>query len=357
MDPGTAPRGLVRRPVLARAGVLGLATLAAVGLSLSPAVAAPGTSTVSLDPTTVEVGASPVENGHVRPVAVPVPATTLQPVAAGYGGTVTVTVPPQLVDGGGVSAALALPDGAGGGELYESTSTDPATQLSFAALGGNRYRITLPANDGVNGPEAHLRLFGFDLRNDPGVQRLDPWYFSLTLSDGGPAAVDLTQQFFAQAWPDESASAATVAAGSSLAVTLPAGSEFRALGIPDLGHSALGLQLPGSDGLPATTPVVADAVTRGADPSTVELAVPAGTTPGRHLLTVVMSDGTDQFVATHYAYVDVVAPAVNPGLRSETGGDPASWDLLPVALGSVTALAVAGGVVRSRRAGGASLSR
>jgi hypothetical protein len=42
-------------------------------------------------------------------------------------------------------------------------------------------------------------------------------------------------------------------------------------------------------------------------------------------------------------------PALNPGLRSETGGNDGSSPLLPIALSGVVVLAAAGVVVRTRR--------
>jgi len=138
---------------------------------------------------------------------------------------------------------------------------------------------------------------------------------------------------------------ASVAAGSDLTVSLPAGSRFRALGVADLTHSAVSLQLPG-EAIPPSTPAVAAAVWQGPDSSSVRLAVPSGTAAGRYLFTAVMSSADGQVLGSQFAYVDVVTPAVNPGLRSETGGDDGSTSLLPVAL---SALAAAGVAVRVRR--------
>jgi hypothetical protein len=366
-------RGLSRRPVLLRAGVVALAVLGSSAVGLSAASAA-DQSTIVLDDPIVETYIRSVENGQAGVVSVPYapPGSGQHEIAAGYGGTVTITAPPHLVDDGGVSAELTVE---GPTEpVYSSTSSDPDTALPLVALGGNVYRVTLPTDDTVNGPSAALTLTGFAVRNDPGVIVSPGASMPLTLSDAGPAAVDVTLQFNARATDcaktgfRDCRSVAVVAPGDLLTVTLPADSAYRALGIPDLGDAAFGLQLPSLDGRP--TPVVSGAVTRGADASTVTLAVPADVAPGVYVFSAVMGDGTGQVWASYTAHVEVAqteapsagaapstpaapttpAPAgLNPGLRSETGGDAGSPALLPVVLGSVGALAVAGVAVRSRR--------
>jgi hypothetical protein len=296
-----------------RSAVVVLAALSMSGLALPAADAAPG-STLTLDPAYVEVGASPVENGASRAVAVPVAKEVFHRVPVRSAGSVTVTVPPELTDTGHVGASVEVRSAAGAWrKTYRSNSKDPSARLGFTPLGNGRYRVQLPT-DSIGGDRGYLNLGGFVVRGGVGVTLLDPWGFSLEFSAAAPQSVALTQQFFAQAYQGASGGAlsapsASVAAGSALTITLPAGSRFSALGIRDLRTSAAALQVLGTGSLPPATPPLTPPITPGVDARSISLAVPADLTPGRYLLTVVMGDGTGQFTATEMDVVQVT-PAV-----------------------------------------------
>lgn len=373
MSSQSPPRRLGRP--LVRSGVVVLAVAASTGFGLASAGAAP-TSAVVLDPAYVEVGTAPIENLSAREVAFPVAPEMFHDVLVGWGATVRISVPPQLV-ATAPTAELEL-SAADGVPTTTYDSSDPGSPLTIADLGGNLYEVHLPADDGVNGPVGGLRLLGFSERSGADVTLLDPAYFTLSFDAAGPATLDLSQQFTAESWAcddpsvTDCASVATAPAGGSFTVTLPASSRFAVLGIPDLGTSAMGLQVHDPSGQPAQTPVVPTTVTPTADPRTVSLGVPANTPPGSYDLTVVMGDGTDRFVATATAHVDVVAapaptsaaptsaapsasaaPALNQGLESETGWEQHTaghGSAAPLAIGAAALLGVGGAVVlRARR--------
>ena len=361
----TAPRGPVRRPSVVRAGVAGLAVLASAGLAMPAAVAAPAVATITLAPDLVETSLWPDQNYGVLPVTSPQPGTGHEDVAAAWGGAVTLTLPSSVKpNGAGLAVRLDTMGGTNGNTPTRSWSsngvsgTDP---LTVTDLGGGTFRVDLPAADGVNGPDA--RLLVSDLVSTRGpwntVSSEEQW--DLLLSATAPASVQLTMQEHAYSvlgcpggdLDVAGCSAVTVTAGSTLDVALPATLRLTEVGIPDLRVSDYSLNDgPDAPSLIEEMFLPLDAAV-SADGRTATLTVPTRTTPGRYFFNAVAGDGTGQLVSSTWAVVQVVAApvAVNPGLRSETGGDTGSSVLLPLALGSAAVLAAGGVAVRSRRAG------
>jgi hypothetical protein len=346
----TVSRGPVRRSLAVRTGVVALAVAASTGLGMPAAGAAPAT-TIALDPSYLEFSVHPPENLGALPVASPLPASSFTPIEVGFGGSVTFIFP-ALMDryGSSLAASLDMSDGTNAPtRTYNNQTAGGPDSLTVAATGlvDGQVRIHMPADDGVNGPYARLALT--NLRPvDPSLTFIDPAQWSLKLTATGPANVDLSPQTVGRsAMPCFDAAtcgvAATLTAGAGFDVTLPATSRVATLGIPDLRTSAFSLApVGGASGGPAV-PLVASLSDDG---RTASLKVPAGTAPGRWELDVVLGDGTGRVVSDTVVRVDVVA-AVNPGLRSETGGGAGSASLPLVALALV---GIAGGLgVRSRR--------
>ncbi|MCZ2819620.1 hypothetical protein O2V63_04670 [Modestobacter sp. VKM Ac-2977] len=329
-----------------------------MGLGVSAAGAAPANPTTTLAPEAVDLVVDQPQNfgemragvqGHHSP-------GVLEMIPVAWGGTVTFALPPLLAPTGpGLEASLYSK--ADHMSLETRTySTDPAVSadpLVVTDLGGSTYRVDLPADDGVNGPAARLSLT--NLAPTPGSWStlLGTPSWELEFSAGAPAAVTLTSVTSATSVLGCSTTASPtctvvpVTAGTAMDVVLPASSRVTELGIPDLGVSDFSLEdLPGSD-LIAQARIQLDP-TLSADRRTATMTIPATTKPGRYQLRSVAGGGVGQVLSTTFSVVEVVAPAVNPGLRSETGGDTGPSVLLPVLLGSVGALAV-GGAVRSRR--------
>ena len=352
----TASRGLVRRSLLARAGVVGLAVLASSALALPAATAAPA-GTVTLAPADVELSLLPDQVTGTQPLASDVWGGGFTRVPVAHGGSVTFQLPAQLAPAPPAlvaSLALSPGDGSTPTRTYTSDNAVPADRLALTDLGGGQYRVDLPADDGLNGPAAQLTLSPLHPTVGPGTSFVDPAAWPLEFTASAPAAVTLTSQLIASSFlgcgPAPSnwrgcPTAATVTAGQTVAVTLPTTSTLVALGFPDLSRSAFALRAYDTrDEDPMRWQL--EAVV-SSDARTATVTVPAAFRPGRYLLSVGVGDSTGRLFSVSYTNVDVTAPAVNPGLRSETGGDHGS--LLPVALGSAAALAVAGLAVRSRR--------
>ncbi|MCZ2836964.1 hypothetical protein [Modestobacter sp. VKM Ac-2985] len=350
MSSRTAVRGPVRRPLARATGVAVAAVLASATLGLGSAAAA--------DAPVIDLGAGPVwwsilphENTGPVPVESPVAeGGSFTAVPAAFGGSVTIEMPPELAEQT-ASANLVLSSSTPTDRVsYDSDSADPAWDLGLTALGGNRYRIDLPADDGSGRTNGELRLTGFEPVGASDVGAYDPAPYALDLTVGGPAAVELAPHFWTLGHtPCDGIEACAVplTAGSSFTVSLPAGSHLDRMGVVDLGQSDWSIEARFPQD-PATDSVTALTAALSADRRSATLQVPAGAVPGRYELEGVIGDGTGEHVHIVRTVLDVAAPAVNPGLRSETGGDTGAPVLLPVALGAVGVLAVAG-VARSRR--------
>lgn len=311
---------------LVRAGAVGLAVLAATGVGLPAAVAAPAT-TITLDPASVELILHSTNNLGVLPVTSPVPDDAFMTVPVGYGGSVTFTIPPQLSSPTPiphVQLGLAPAAGSPATRLYTSTAILPADRLAVTDLGGGTFEVDIPLDDGTNGPSGHLAVTPLTSTVGAGAQFVDPAQFFLDLSGGGPVSVNLPAQLVVNAGlPCGPCQAnASVQAGTPFDVTLPAGSLISASGIPDLSSSAFSLRAADQDWL-AVGPATPLTGSLSSDRRRVTLTLPAGTAGGRYELDVVLGDATTAVVAMAPVLLDVTAATTgaraNAGLRSDTG--------------------------------------
>jgi hypothetical protein len=347
---GSTMRSRVRSSRLLRAGVVGLAVLASSALALPAARAAP-TEVIALDSEATTVGLWPQESyGGPMPISAyptDIPAT---PVDIAWGGAVTVTLPPQLTDGGAMEVSLELgPDvvQANATKTYSTATAD----LTVTALGGNQFQVDMPADDGVNGPMGFLTFSGVDVAGGVDAEPGPAYAYILQLSPGGAATVALAPQLdVLSRIPDATfagAAAATVAPGGAVDLVIQSPSRLTQLGISDFGTSDLGISRFDGSGF---TPGPAVTSTFSPDLRTATVTVPEDIDAGEYLLSVVLGDGTDAIRAQFK--VKLVVAAVNPGLLSETGG-PELTPSLPVGAylaGGLVVAVVVGSAVRFRRA-------
>ena len=370
MSTRTVPRHSTRHRGTARAGVVGLAALASLGLGVPSAGAAPA-ATIPLDPAEVQLYVHSDQNGGALSVSDPLGSDTLTPVASGYGGSVTFTVPPELTLPNPlpeVELALAPTVEDPPTKTYSTGAALVADRLTVTDVGGGTFRVNSPADNGTDGDIGFLAFT--DLAEDPavvgpGVTHSFPALFVLNLAAGVVTPVSLTSQLVAVSavpcWtgcPD----VATVAPGATFAVTLPSTSKLSAgLGLVDFSTSGFALVPLDSTGLPTGTPTPLTG-TVSPDGLTATLTVPAGLAPGRYDLEVALADGTGDLVSVTSVHLTVAAaaapttPVHNAGLRSNTGWgeetDQASVVSPLVGLGAGMVLAAgvsAGAVLRSRR--------
>jgi hypothetical protein len=349
------------RPVLARSAVVGLAVVACSGLGLSAAGAAPSAATVALSPTHVDLSVHADQVGGTQRLASKIFGRGHEPVAVAFGGTVTFQLPAQVTPAASPLVAELTFGGADGGSpvrTYSSASTDPTGLLVLTDLGAGRYQVTLPADDGVSGSVANLQLSDLVATAGAGVSVVHPGRWALGLSAEAPAAAELTSQLIAYdflgcdiedslQWA-ACPSSATVTAGRTFDVTLPADSALVALGLPDLTQSAFSVELHPDRDMPDGGDYATLPATLSADARTATLTFPADLPAGSYLLNSGVMDSTGRVFASIASNLTVEAPAVNPGLRSETGADD-DQSVLPAALGGVLVLAAAGAVLRTRR--------
>ncbi|MCZ2815037.1 hypothetical protein [Modestobacter sp. VKM Ac-2984] len=354
MPSRTASRGVVRRSLVVSAAVLTCGALA-----LTPASAA--AAGVELAPTEFSVGLRTIPH----PLASTPYGIGYAPVPVAFGGVVTFQLPSQLAS---PSATLPLSLGLATGALetptttYTSDSADPARLLAVTDLGAGRYQVALPADDGVSGSFGTLDLgpLAVTVAGADSAVSDPPWPWNLELSSSAPAAVELPTTLIATSYlgcgqveaPGDKSSCAvqaTATPGRTLDVSLPASSTLVGLGLPDLSRSAFSVTAfvpQPEDGMRISL-----TATLSADARTATVSLPADLRPGRYTLNSGVGDSTGRLLSVTYAVIEVAAPAVNPGLRSETGADVGAS--VPVALIGLTgagAVATAGGlVVRTRR--------
>jgi hypothetical protein len=367
----------LRRPsvrLLCRAGA---AALIAGGAALvgAPAAAAAeeGTPVVSLDPPDAEMFLLPVENyaglfgapgaasddasvplAEAAALAPPEIAATFGvesvtvashsgngEIDVEYGGTAVVRLPP-LVDASATEVSLAVlaDDPDDDPRVY---STDPAAvdPLVVADLGGNEFEVTLPADDGVFGPEAYLTFDGL-AATDPAIADVSPLDYYLEFTGTGVSTVTLepTVGLFASA----SCSIASydpcpgtdVQAGKSFDLTVPPTSLLRTLnfGRLDTAEVALNSDSSSSDDYYYSGDDAGLLTRHGADSVSVNL--PADTGAGPYLGFVMEGDPfSSGYVMTSFQ-VDVAAVTHNAGLHSNTG-----WvdDVRDASAGSTKAVA------------------
>jgi hypothetical protein len=343
---------------LSRTGVVSLAVLASASLGISAAAAAP--AVITLDSGEIYHGWGLSEMSSPRPVSTQDSSEESHAVPLAWGAAVTITVPPQYVDNGGVRATLDLGPTAEPSATtitYDSQSSTPATVLPLTPLGSNRYRIVMPADDGVNGPAGWLQMTGFDIRDGIDIQPGERTRYLLAFSAGGPAAVALAPQFLAYGYVPSVhygvlPPSMTVSPRRSFQATLPATARLSRLGIPDLGTSVYSLRLLDANGMPTAT-VVALTPALSADKRTATLTVPAGIAAGTYEFETVMGDGADGVWASMKAAIEVKAG--NFGLRSNTGWG--ETDESPADTGLSPLVPLGAGMVLTAGLGAAALAR
>ena len=350
----TAPRGLVRRSLVVSAAVMAFGALA-----LPPASAAD--AGILLTPADVSLGLQPT----AHPLASVFFDQGYAPVPVAFGGVVTFQLPSQLAS---PSTTLPVSLGLATGALeaptttYTSDSADPARLLAVTDLGAGRYEVVLPVDDGVSGSFGSLDLGPLAV-TVPGadsatVDQWSPWY--LELSPSAPAAVELPTTLTASSYlgceqapvPVDWSSCpvlTTVTPGRTLEVSLPASSTLVGIGVPDLSRSAFSVSpfvTQPEDGMKQDL-----VASLSADARTATLSLPVDLRPGRYMLNAGVGDSTGQVLSVTFASIEVAAPVINPGLRSETGADVGtSVPVLGIALTGMGAAATVGGLaVRSRR--------
>ena len=367
-----------RRPRAQRYGVVGLGAAAVLAGTASAAGAAPGV-VIPLEPGDVLLSAFAVENfGAMDPMADPnaVPAAT--PVGVQYGGTITVELPAEL-DDTAVEAELAFDDDADPATpdvVYSSTlvPADPR-YLAIAGAGTGSIEVTLPADPNFATDDAILSLQPLTSTLTAAFTYVDPVAYELRFDAAAAAAVDVAPELVAISQVPCDITSATrcpfptpVTAGSTITLDLTVGSVLRELGITDLTGAQVGLQQVDADGAPIGSPVLLTPQVTG---TTASFAVPAGTAAGSYGLVIAQEtpSGGISVVAVELTVLaeqapavvppaaapTTPAPAVNAGLRSNTGVEAVASDSTGTAAAATGAglllLAGAGGiaVARSRR--------
>jgi hypothetical protein len=328
-----------RRRLTARTGVLGLTVLAATALGAGTA-GAEGPATVVLDPTDVAIVLEAAENFGTAADPAEVPGTV--PVA--WGGTVELQLPDGL-DAPTLGARLELgPEVGGSPTRVLSTDTPGPDGLLVSRVAAGRFTVALPPVDPANGPIGALLLSGIASAHGFPVH---PDTYFLELDPTAPATVGLRPQVTVVADQPCDPTAAvhcagtTFTAGTPFRVTVPPGSELRALGHGTLQDAEVTLvDLTGaSDGpLPLSGDPARYAV---AGPWDATVTLPTELRPGRHYLSVLLGDPTSggpvtiatvemQVPAAPAAVPPAAAPTpaapavVNAGLRSNTGVEDTS---------------------------------
>ena len=355
-----------RRRVGRCLGVVGTGAAVLSLAAVSPARAAGG---VVLETGAVSVVAFPAENvgGVLAPSPDPL-SGTYTPVPVEYGDTLTVELPSEILGVGPWVSLYIDNDDDGIVERTYSTRPGAADPLLVTGLGTDTLSVTLPADDGVNGPLAWLAV-------DPGRADRGPEtdvYSTEYLLEFQPAALDpvtlrpplVVAGYHYCATPADCA----VPAGTSFSFALPVSTGLRSLGVTDLAGLAVALERR-DGGRPVAGSGVEAAAVVSADGQEASVAVPAGTAPGDYRLAMTrpLASGVSylftEITVLPAAPATTAAPpaaapstraVVNSGLRSSTGVPAPAEDSLS---GAVTAgegllvLAAAGGVAlaRSRR--------
>lgn len=344
---------------LVRAGVAGLAVLAASGVWVPAAGAAPAT-TITLDPPEVEVHLRPDESvGEVPATSPPQGAARADPFfSMAWGATVNFHLPLQF-DGTAMEVSLDLMPTLGGTptRTLSTTSASP-DDLVVTDNGGGDYSFATPTDDGTNGPFGRLRFSGLtlDASIPSGVSLINPTVtYDLQFIAGGPF-VDLSPQVLGAATVPCAISsgvrcpAVTVTAGTSIALNVTSGSLLRSLGMGDLAQSQTAAALEALDAAGHPTGAPVPLTVSAATGDAANLTVPADTAPGSYRLSVVEGDGAELSVTRIEVTVVAAARAANTGLRSDTGveGDgaaPAGGGATLVPLGAAMVLGASVGSV------------
>jgi hypothetical protein len=260
-----------------------------------------------------------------------------------YGGTVVVRLP-ALVDATESEVHLqVLTDLDEEGHVH---STDPAAgdPLTVADLGGNELAVTLPADDGVHGPEAVLVVDGL-AGTDPAITAVYPlaYYLEFTGSGTGTVTLEPAVGLFSGAscsiGANRACDSTEVRAGESFDLVVPPSSLLRTLEFGRLDTAEVGLVRDDRDREPA------DEFWSGDDPDLLtrrdtyatSVNLPGDAELGRYFGVVVEGDpfSTGGFAVSAFQ-VDVTAVPLNAGLHSDTG-----WveDVREASAGSTKAVA------------------
>ena len=361
LPPARAPRGR-----LLRTGMVATALVAVSALGLPSALAAP-VLTIPLDPPEVLVALYPPEN--LGPLSLDDLDDQVFPqltaVDVEYGGTLSVQLPGGLLGAADTVVTLDLMPSEDA-EPTKSYSTDPAAAAPLAAVddGAGRFDIVLPAEDVGHGPFGTLTIDGITGPDD-GFLVETPLSYLLHFTGTGTAAVSLAPQIIAIASVpcalsgEELCPVGSIQEGSTFALTVPAGSRLRTLGLGSLDGMKLGLIPvdPGADevGEPVFLSDQPGLVTV-TDSYDATVLVPAGTPGGTYLLAILQGTGAGSIAITfgvleitELEVAEVPTPQlVNAGLHSDTGwedgdvtaapaGDPGSPALVVTGLGMLTA--------------------
>ncbi|WP_448620564.1 hypothetical protein [Geodermatophilus sp. URMC 65] len=367
---------LSRRP-LQRLGLAGIGSAVLLVGIASPAAAAEDV-VVSLAPTQVVLLNYPTENyGELPMDPMTGPTGALEPVAVQYGETLTVDLADEL-DPIDAEIRIVFPEDADADGVpdhaYSTASTpDPSTAnaidpLVVTVVEDNDLEITLPTDDGVNGPLGTLSIapvgtvLGPEFTVDPLIE------YELDFSSTTPIATTLHPELVAIAQVPCALGSATpcpvaVTAGTTFTLELTADSVLRDLGLTDLTGVEVALQ---STDDPTAAPVPLQVQVSG---STATVALPAGLAAGSYALVLgqPMTSGLSIVVAELSVSAPVVptppaaetvAPAplavtvVNAGLRSNTGVEAVetgSTGTVAIAAGAgMLVLAGVGGVAVAR---------
>lgn len=351
---------------LARAGVVAVALLASSTLGLASAAAA-ATPTISLAPSEVQVMLYPVENLGPLTVDNMISSSgggsatssmdTPTPVATEWGGAVVVQLPASL-DGSAMTVSLDLMATMSGSPTRTYSTTTPGPdQLVLTDLGSGSYRIDLPADDSLNGPLGALTLDNITSA-DTSITVMGAMPYLLQFTGTGTSVTNVAPQVMAMADlpcpPSHATScpAVPVDAGTTFALTVPAASLLRSLGLGTLDHMALALAQYDDNGDPIGDPLVLTdrpGLVRVSDPYNATVHLPATMRGGIYELTLVQTTGTAGALSVTFGELQVKAipPApriINAGLRSDTEWrEPAA--AVQAGKGSAAMVAAGGGMM------------
>jgi hypothetical protein len=347
-----------------RIGIVGIAVLATSSLGLASASAAAVVS-VPLDPDQVGVSLYPVENtGPLSAQQLSAgglfgggasPAFT--PVSTEWGGAVVIQLP-TWIDASAMTVTLDLSSTQDGNPTRTySTTAAPPDQLTVTDLGGESFRVDLPADDAVNGPYGMLNFDALDSA-DPRFMTGGGVDYALQFTGSGSSVATLAPQIMALA-PLGCTSLGggcppvEVDAGGKLLLSVPAGSVLRALGLGTLDDMVLALEPEDANGDPTGDPVMLTdnpALVTVTDSFHATVTIPASTKGGSYALTLIQSTGTAGALSINFGELQVkgrpAAPRiVNAGLISNTGWVEPAPAAGPVAASSTPMIAAGAGML------------
>jgi hypothetical protein len=293
---------VIRHRPAARIGLVAL-VVALLTLLWAPAAGAAPALTIALDPPEVLVLPYPVEN--FGPLTLEDEDVPFTPVPVQWGGSVVLELPAAL-DGSAMEVYLGLAPTVDDPPSREySTSTPAPDDLPVTPLGGGRFSVALPADDGVHGPFGYLLfdnitsalggvyVLGVDyvLEFDPGAGASEPLAPELLAVTTVPCAMSSLAR----------CPAYEITAGEQFALTVPPSSTLRGLGLGSLDTLQLVLDPLDAEGYPTGEDFIE--LTRAAQ------AAAAGRPPGPP----VPGSGTDMASVAEAALAQAASPP-GPGV-------------------------------------------